>query len=763
MKVFLRLFLLLFVALSFSSAKAQDNPTAAAAWQVTKYDITVTLPVSATDRSLTAKTIVHLKNVGRGAGATATFRINRNAEITAAQVNSADANFRKTTDDRVGNLQRFTVSLPGSVQPNGTTNVAISYRLTVAENTGLNAISSLGSQFLPLSVWYPTPTNPYSPRGADYAPFRLSVTAASGETIVSSGKANGAIFEQNLNAQPFFVSGAWDLVEGANGVSVFLPKGAGADERRRAEELIEFANSARSFTANLLGAAPDAPIRLVAVRRGAGFSDGGTILLDYAAFRRQKIDEATASAIAEAIAKIWLGNATVTRGEGFGAIQEGLARHAANQFIEKQFGKDAADVERLRQRISYSSVAKRQDEPPIALNSPSFPTYFASVPNKGAMIWRLAAREAGEDKFWGVVRSALQSTKAEGLTLPQLRESLISVGGERVRTVLNYGLDAPTDTDLLVGLPQPRGAETVATLRNTGSFPVAVNLAATTDKGEKLNATANIAEKNFGEVSFKTTAKITRIEIDPDKFYPQIDYANDFAPREITENDWSAAIAILFNQQKYAEAETKARKILALQPRFDDARVWLGRALLEQNRLEEAEKEFNTALGEKLPSPKTLAWANIGLGEIALKRNQNQTAVRFFETAIKSDAEYASNLAARQGRLKAEASPAIDEAAKTFFAAFDKAVLTARKAEVDNFVLPGEMTQFSGRLTANRPEIWETKIARTETLDANRMAVEVNLNAKLINQEPTSGTALFYLAKTANGWKLAGVDLFEVR
>lgn len=759
MKVFLLLAAFCLTFCQFSNANAQEG----AVWQVTKYDIAATLPNGATDRVLNAKATVSLKNVGRGTGATVTFRINQKAEFTAAEISGATANFRKIADDKLAGLQRYTISLPASVPPNGAAVVTVSYRLTVGENNGLTAISSVGSQFLPLAVWYPTPTNPYSPRGADYAPFRLSVAAPNGETVVSSGKANGAAFEQNLNAQPFFVTGNYEILEGSNNIQIYLPKGMGAAERSRAAELANLANDANLFAANLLGAAAASLIRLVAVQRGAGFSDGGTILLDEAAFRRSKIDSATVLTIAEAVTKVWLGNTTVVRGEGYGAIQDGLTRFIATQFIEKQFGKDAADIERLRQRTSYSAVAKREDDPPLALNSPSIQTYFASVPNKGAMIWRLVAREIGEEKFFAAIRQQLQTGRDSGLTLPQLRQSLAEIGGEKVTAILNYGLDQPTDTDLLAGLPQTRGAETAAALRNTGSLPTTVNVAATTDKGEILNATVTVAAKNFGEAVFKTGAKITSIEVDPEKLYPQLDYNNDIAPREAAENDQLAQLAVIFNRQEYAKTEAAASKTLAAQPHFDEARTWLGRALLEQNRLDEAEKEFTTALNEKLPAVRTLAWSNIGLGEIAVRRSQNQNAAKFFDAAVKADAEYGSNIAARQNRLKVETAPAVDEAAKTFFASFDKAVLTARKAEVDNLILTGEIAQFSGRLTGNQPELWQTKVLRTEPLDANRMAVEVSLNAKLLNKEGSTGTALFVLAKTPAGMKLADVDLFEVR
>jgi tetratricopeptide (TPR) repeat protein len=328
---------------------------------------------------------------------------------------------------------------------------------------------------------------------------------------------------------------------------------------------------------------------------------------------------------------------------------------------------------------------------------------------------------------------------------------------------LDFGFDKLTDTDLLIGLPQSKGSETSVALRNQGSLPVSVNVVALTDKGERLSAAANIAEKNFGEALFKTPAKIVRVEIDPEKLYPQIDYSNDIAPREFTENDLLAEIIRAFNRQEFSKAESAARKILQNFRHLDEARTWLGRSLVEQNKLEEAEREFNAALNEKLPTAKTLAWANIGLGEIALRRNQNAQAAIFFNNAVKADAEYGSNLAARNGRIKAENAPSIDEAAKSFFANFDKAVLSRQKAQVDNLLVSGELKRFSNGITGNQPEQWETRILRTEFLDANHLAVDAGLTAKIINREQQSGTALFILARSGNGWKLAQVDLFEVR
>src|SRR6266705_1386396 len=259
-------------------AYAQDD--ARAAWQVTRLDITVTSPGA--DRTLRGRAIVSVRNVGRALGSTLTLRINSKAEIKAVNVGSAATAYRVMPEPR-GNAQRITVTLPNPVAANEIVAATVEYSLPVAENSGLASLSPIGSQFIPLSLWCPEPNTPFSGRGADTAPFRLTVT---GVTAISSGneKSTGgnSNFDQPLNALPFFVSGNWDRVDGSGNttsITAFLAKGATADERKQAERLIALAANARSFYTGLFGPAPDIPGRLVEVTRGGGFDDGGTILL----------------------------------------------------------------------------------------------------------------------------------------------------------------------------------------------------------------------------------------------------------------------------------------------------------------------------------------------------------------------------------------------------------------------------------------------------------------------------------------------------
>lgn len=729
---------------------AQDNSRVSLEWRVLKYDINANLPSNPADRNLSARTILNLRNIGTSAGSQLTLRISDKAEVTNVTVNNSPAAFSKREEAGIKGMQRIVVRMPG-VQPNGTAIVAVDYKLKVDENSGLNSISPVGSVFLPLSFWYPTPNNQYAPRGADFAPFRLNVTAPAGETVVSTGKATGNSFEQTLNGQPFFITGNWDLIE-SNGVSVYLPKGAGADERKRAEELASLANSAKTFVAGLLGNAPNAPLKIVAVNRGAGFSDGGTILIDYGVFRRQKIDSQTVLRLTESIAKMFLGNAVPVRNEGYGVIREGLSRFIATQFIEKQYGKEAADVERMRQRTAYAAVARR--DAPLVVASPLDDFYYSAVGNKGAMIWRLLAKNIGEQEFYNVIKSRMQ---AGNLTLADLRSAFPSQ-----KAFLDYALDQPTDMNLLAGLPQQNGAETKIALRNLGTFDAVVNVAAVTDKGERLTTQVTVPAKSFGEAIFKTASKIVRAEIDPEKFYPQTDFSDDIAPQDFKENDAISVIKRAFDKKDYAAAEKAARAALVFSPHFDEARTWLGRALLAQGKTVEAEKEFRAVLDEKLPAAQSLAWANVGLGEIALKSNQTAQALNYFNEAIRANAESSAAFNARAGRNKVQSNPATDESVRAFFAQFDKAATSGRKADLDALILTGEIPRFSTGI-GGQAQVWETKVLQVDKIDADRVLAEVSLNIRLLNKDPESGTAIFELSRVGGNWKLSGIEMFEVR
>jgi len=734
------------------STFAQDDNRISSTWQVQKYDIAATLPQNDSDRNLAVKAKIDLKNVSSRPAMTLTLRISSAADISSVNISGSSVDFTKGEEkiNAATSLQRLVIRVP-SVQPGASLSAIVDYKLNIKENSGLDSISPDGSQFMPMSFWYPTPNSWYFSRGADFAPFRMTVNAAGGQTILSSGVETGGGFEQKLGGQPFFVSGSWDAVN-ANSISVHLPKGVGPEEQKRASELAAIASEARTFTAKLLGDTSGTPVRIIAVKRGGGFSNGGTIFVDDSALRRSRIDSQTAMNIADAVAKIWLGNSVAVNGDGYGVISEGLTKYIATQFLESKYGKDVADVERLRQRTAYAAVAKRDS--PLNIVSPLDDYYYPEVANKGAMIWRLLSKRVGQDEFFNVVRSSLQDG---GISLAELRAAF-----SPNKEFLDHMFDQVTDTNLQAGLPQPAGGETKVALLNAGGVDATVNVSATFANGEKMSTPATVRAKSYGEVIFKTANKIVRVEIDSEKLYPQTVYSDDVSPREFIESDMLLAVKRLFDKQEFANAESAARKILTGVPRFDDVRILLGRSLLAQGKNAEAEREFRTVLDEKLPTSRSLAWANVGLGEIASKGGRTAQAVKFAEDAIRADAEYGASLAARTLRNKSNSTLPIDESVKAYFAQFDKAAVSNRKAELDAMALSGEVAKFVSGISGQTVE-WKTKVLHVDKIDANNILVETSLNIRLLNREPEAGTAVYRLTRAENRWRLSAVDIFEVR
>src|SRR5215813_4335850 len=464
---------------------AQTDGPVVVIWRVTSFDIVANIQPE--QRTLNATATINATNIGRSPGRTLTVRLNSKASVKQSTIGGATALFRIQPESRGSELNRIEVSLPSIAAPNSSVSLVLNYVLPVENNTGVAAISPSATQFLPLSAWYPVPNTRFSTRGADTAPFRLTVNVPN---MISSGTEKPATgssssFDQPLNGEPFMVQGDWDRIDGSGeskGVSAFVVKGAPAEERKQAESLLAYAAAGRAFYATALGPAPDVPVRLVSVQRGAGISSAGTILIDGASLRRPKIDAATALSIAEALARLWVGSQTPIHGEGGGVIRDGLVRFMAVLLLEKQFGKDAAQAELLRDRLAYSAVAKR--DAPLATATELDSVYFGSVPNRGAMFWRLVDRSLGHDVFMSVLKSSLQSTKDDpnGLTLAALRAALVERGGDSLKQLMANQLDQLIDTDLLVGVPQQRGAEWFSALRNLGSTDVSVTVAGITDR-----------------------------------------------------------------------------------------------------------------------------------------------------------------------------------------------------------------------------------------------------------------------------------------
>lgn len=739
-----------FASLAAISARAQGRVTLT--WEVLEYDIRADLPSDLnTGRDIAVTASLSIKNISSSSYSRLTMRISEQAKVSAVTANGSAADFAVSQESTGGarTLQRIVTSLP-SVGPGQTVNVTVRYSYNVSENDGLASLSPLGSQFLPFSFWYPTPTSWFFTGGADFAPVKLTVNTNGNGKVFSSGNGSGSSFTSAVRSQPFFVAGAYESAV-ISGVEVAYPsRGTSGIVTGRLEELAGLAVKANDFVASRFGRKLQAPLRIVFVKRGAGFSDSGTILLDDSVLVREKIDAIAVQTIAEGISKSYLGNMIKIDGDGYGVIREGLSRYLGNEFIESEFGAEVAKVERLQQRTNYSAIARR--DAPLNLVSPVDGYYYTATANKGSLIWGYLANRLGEEFFRILSSRAADS----GLDLAELRSSFAAE-----KAYLDYMIDRVTEMNLMIGNPQKVGGQWKSALRNLGEINANVIVTAKTASGKELPVSVTIKAKDFGEAVFATSEEVVRVEVDSEKSYPQVDYSDDIAPRVIEDPDPLLFIKREFDRQRYAEAERNALAVLGIYPEYHDARVLLARSLLAQSKMTDARRQFEQVLAAALPSPQSIAWSELGLGEIAQKTGRSEDARSRFRKAIAADAEYGATLAAVRNLMALSVETPVDDQVKAYFAGFDRAVVSNSKAEVQAIISGGEVSRFAANV-AGQAQQWSTSIAFIQEIDAADVIVATNVELKLLNREVESGVAVFRLTKTARGLKLSTVEIFEV-
>ncbi len=735
-----------------TSAIVSGQGKIALTWEVTKYDISAAVPSDvSSSRSIDVTAVLSLKNVSRSTYSRLTMRISEDAEVSSVTANGTAADFAKEQESTGGSrsIQRIVSRIPAVASGQSVT-VTVRYKLSVKENSGLASLSPIGTQFLPTSFWYPTPTSWFYTGGADFAPIKLAVTVPAGIKVFSSGTANGGVFDLKVFGQPFFVAGEYESTI-LNGVEIaFIKRAGGAAPQARLSEIATLASKANAFIGGKLGRTLDAPIRILCVKRGAGFSDSGTILIDDSVLVRDKLDSQAAAMIIEGVAKSYLGNVIKVEGDGYGVIREGLSRYLGNEFIEQEYGEGVAAVERLQQRTSYATIARR--DAPLNIVSPVDGYYYVATANKGSLVWGHLAETFGSN-FYEVLRARADDGV---LDLAEVRASFSTA-----KPYLDYAIDQITQMNLMVGLPQQANGQTKAALRNVGDIDAIVVVAATTASGKVLRKNVTIVAKSFAEAVFDTPEKVVRVEVDEKKSYPQLDYSDDVAPRVIDETDAILYIKKEFDRQKYPEASKNAVQVLEQYPEYHDARVLLARSLLAQGKVTESQRQYEQVLTSKLPSPQSLAWTELGLGEISAKTNQTAEAADHFRKAIAADAEYGTTLGAVRGLIALGSLPQPDASINSFFTNFDRAAVSNSKAEVQAIIAGGEVARFAVNVAGQAQE-WTTSTVFAQEIDGVDILVAANVNLRLINKEPENGIAVFRLSRTAGGLKLSGVEVFEV-
>ncbi len=724
------------------------------------------------------------------------FFINLKAVVNTVSLNGSGVKFT-TSEDVRNNLLRIYADINSEVASAREFDIEFGYSIQSADRSPALHISADDTYLLPSSFWVPVVHTPYAEHGADTAPFKLTVMAPAGLKVISSGiRKSENSFEQSMAAQPFVIVGDYDVITRGGEtypVEIYMPRGLTDAGREQAQRLAVEAEKIMVFDVKYFNVAALAPFRVISSQarqlntatsdtfsagRETTFSTVGAVTVDDNLFRRDALDLGTIELLASAAARGWIDGHVLLRGRGTGVLRDGLPIYLAALYLGERFGRQSGDEAFDRYRQAYATIAR--SDAPLLMQSQLDRNYKTSVYNKGALIWRMIEKKIGAEVFQKVLRDSLTRTRVDVLSLNEwssplcgisrcttLKNNLMAGGGDRklIDEIFSNGIDTVVLPDFAIGQPQsgPGGVE--STIANFGTGDATVDVVAVTESGQRIDKSVTVKASEYGTVTFPAGTRIARIEVDPEKLYIQADYANDVFPRKPSEFEAFGQANLAFSKKEYATAETKAREAVAINPKASTLQALLGRILLAQNKYDEAAKVLGDVLKAEPVQIQAYGWAHLGLGEIALQKNQAAEAARHFNLAAAADLDAATTIEARDGALKAEkiaGAASVPEDIKAFLTRLDGAILTSTSDSVNPLVDLSNLRRFAQSLVVRKPAIWVTEALRVEPWDANRTSVDVTLKIKIEGKD-YSGRAIYVVNRSGGKVMLSEVPVFDVK
>ncbi|HEX4948084.1 MAG TPA: tetratricopeptide repeat protein [Blastocatellia bacterium] len=709
------------------------------------------------------------------------FYLHNKAKVSAMTVNGAAVQFKTGEPLRLP-LITVATDITTAFASAPEFDVELAYTIPSADRSQTLHVSTGESYALPNGFWVPVNHNPYADHGADSAPFTLTVTAA-GKVISSGNRTGDNSFEQTLATQPFFFVGNHEVttVTAAKSakIELYAPRGLDENGKQQSKRLTDEATKIVNFFTDYFGIPQPGAFRIIALGSlGLTFSEPGAVVIDDSFFRRNVLDLGTIELLAGAVAKSFIDGRVLMRGRGAGMMRDGLPIYLVAQYLGSRFGEAQATAALDRYRRAYEPVARGSDSA-LLLQSPYDRSYTTVVYNKGALVWRLLEKKIGKQAFDNLVRQMLDRQRVDVLSLVEWKAPLCRVtrctnvkaevtaaaGAQQaeVQDIFTQWIENVIVPDFAVGQPQAGANGVESTLVNFGSGDLTVEVMATTEAGEKLKQNVAIKGGEYGAVTFPAGTKIARIEVDPDKLYPQKDYANDVFPRRVASPEIYGQASLAFTKKDYATAETKLKEALSAEPNAPILQSLLGRVLLATNKNDEAARVFAETIKSELLPLQAYAWSQLGLGQLALQNNKPAEALAHFRFAAASDLDQTTTLVARDGAIKADANASkVPDDVKAFLKQLDDALLTGSADAVNPLVEQGNLREFVKRVTGSKPSLWTTEILRTEAWDAERIAVDVQVKVKIIGREG-AGRAVYLLSRAGGKLKLSEVPIFDVK
>jgi len=770
--------------------------------EVDRYNINARIDAGAS--AVDVRASLSITNLAQSPKSKLFFRLTKLAKVASATVNGASATVETADDRRINTLSQITITPASSIDAGGKATVEMSYRIEAPESTALIHIYTGEVLLTPESMWFPMPSTMFTLYGPTTAPFTLTLSTTQGGKFRAlaagtlKGDAQNSTFEQPLNSLPLVVAGNFDqpIISERSGlkVEIYVQPGitaVSADSQAIITRLGDEAGKVIDFLTRTLGPpATGATFRIISSVRAGNLSEPGVLVLGEQVFRRDTLSAGTIEVLADAIARMWLEGRVRLRGQEARSSQENrtpvkprsaafladsLPRYIAALYFEDRFGRTAASDVFTRMRWGYTPVAQSGRDAELGLQTVLLPNYSAAVLNKGPLVFRLLAENAGRDKLLTAIKSVFSGAQTRIVTIDDLRAELVKGASPEVEKIFQQWVDSIVEPDIIIGaaLPSDKPGTQRINLRNLGTGDVRVNVLATTASGKQMTASVLVQSESLATAEINTAEKIAFVEVDPEKLIIQSNYDNDARDADSKTTRTSAQTLMnesiaAFNKTQYAEAETKLREAVRSDPRNPALHSWLARSLAAQKKMEEAASEANSAIKSDPPVGSALAWARITLGQAALARNQAAEAVKQFRAASVEADEAAAQLAAREQLIQAERAagnaPPVDESVRAYITALDAAIKEPASDKLFTLVIRNNLKRFVQGLTLTRPALWTTEILRVEQIDANRVVVDVSLKVRSEGKDQ-AGTAVYVLTRTGSGWQLEDVPhaLFNVK
>lgn len=768
-----------------ASAAAQDV-------EVDRYNVTARIDLAAS--ALDARATLAISNLSASPKSKLYLRLTKLAKVSAATIGGATAQVEIAEDRRVATINQVIITPQTAIAAGANANLEIAYRIEAPESSGLISVYPGEVLMTPESTWFPIPSTIFTLYGATTAPFTLSVTVPAGSNLrVASAGAlktdSGAqtfTYEQPLNSVPFFVATSFDqpVITDRGGVKIEIHAQPGlAAEGEALRRLSDEAGRIVDFLTKILGPPPTGAIfRIISSVRAGNIIVPGALVLNEQILRQAVLDTIVIERLSDAIARLWIDGRVRLRGQDARSAQadrpgqkgrspallrESLPRYLTALYLEERFGKEAGREAFTRMRWAYTPVAQSGRDVELSVQTIALPNYTSAVLGKGPLVLRLMAQTAGRDKFLAAIKQLLAGPQTKTITLDDWRKAFTKDSPE-VDKQFQQWIETIIEPDIVIGVPLPSdkpGAQRI-NIRNLGTGELTVPMLAVTASGKQLTGSVTVPSEDITSIEVQTAEKITSVEVDPEKLLIQSNYDNDVKPVRVSAQTLFNESIIAFNKAEYAQAETKLKEAVRLNPQNSLLHAWLARTLAAQNKMDEATSAANAAIKIEPPGGAALAWAHITLGQAALARNQAAEAVQHLRLAVAEAEEAPAQFAAREMLIRAERAaninPQVEESVRAFFTQLDTLIKQPSSEKLFTVVTKNNLKRFVQGLTVTPPTSWTTEILRADRIDANRVAVDVGLKVKAGGRDQ-SGTAVFVLYRAGSGWMLEDVNLFNVK